>query len=128
MKTLQSGLAACLLFCAGCAQTQAPDANVAGRKVEIDLTGLDADGLRGPPGGKVAVSYEFAIPDTADGKAAVRAIDPTVQFAPGSPGRIGATASQCLCIGSTHQKDYRDVLQALAELPYVERIIECHFE
>jgi hypothetical protein len=97
-------------------------------KVEINLAQLDAAGLRGSPDGKVSVSYEFAIPNTADCKAQVRAIDRTVQFMPGSRGRIGAAGDQCLCIGSTHQKNHRSVLRALAELPYVERIIECHFE
>ncbi len=32
------------------------------QKVELDLARLDADGLRGPPDGKVSVSYEFCIP------------------------------------------------------------------
>ena len=98
------------------------------RKVEFDLAQLDAEGLRGPADGKVAVSYEFCIPNTDECKARVKAIDPTVQFMPGSRGRIGAGKQECLCIGSTHQKNFRQVLQALANLPYVARIIECHFE
>jgi len=77
-------------------------------KVELDLTALDEAGLRGPPDGKVAVAYEFAIPDTATHRAEIAAIDPTVQFMPGSRGRIGAGEGQCLCIGSTHQDNYQD--------------------
>jgi hypothetical protein len=98
------------------------------QKVELDLHGIANDGLRGPADGKVAVSYEFSIPNTDECKARVRAIDATVQFMPGSQGRVRAPKDGCLCIGSTHQPDYRDVLRRLAELPYVERIIECHFE
>ena len=98
------------------------------RKIELDLTALDKDGLRGPPDGKVAVSYEFCIPDTPACQAEVRAIDPTVQFMPGARGRAGVREGECLCIGSTHQKNVRDVLQRLAGLPYVARIRECHFE
>ena len=98
------------------------------QKIEFDLQCLDHDGLRGPANGKVAVSYEFAIPDTDECKAQVKAIDPTVQFMPGSPGRIRAPLTACLCIGLTHQPDYRAVLHRLAALPYVERIVECHFE
>lgn len=96
--------------------------------IEIDLDGLDADGLRGPPDGKVAVDYEFAIPDTPEDRAAVRAIDATVEFHPGSRGRVGAGKGECLCIGSTHRADWRRVLESLAALPGVERIIECHRE
>jgi hypothetical protein len=98
------------------------------RKIELDLNRLDADGLRGPSDGKIAVAYEFCIPNTDACKAEVKAIDGTVRFMAGSRGRIGASAGECLCIGSTHQKDFRGVLRRLAELAYVKRIIECHYE
>jgi len=97
-------------------------------KIEIDLSRLDDAGLRGPADGKVAVAYEFAIPDTPECRAEVRRIDPSVSFMAGSPGRVGAGPGECLCIGSTAGRDYRQVLRALADLPYIERIIECHFE
>jgi len=97
-------------------------------KVEFDLSVLDKDGLRGPADGKVAVSYEFSIPDSDVCRAEIRAIDPTVQFMPGSRGRIGAGKNECLCIGSTHQENFREVLRALSEKSYISRIIECHFE
>jgi len=119
---------ACLIFSAACAAPGRARRDDKWRKVEFDTAQLDAEGLRGPPDGKVALSYEFAIPNTAVHKAEVKTIDPTVQFMPGSRGRIGAVRGQCLSIGSTHQENYRQVLRALAELPYVERIIECHFE
>jgi hypothetical protein len=96
--------------------------------IEFDLSQLDAGGLRGPVDGKVAVSYEFKIPDTPGHRTEVRAIDPTVTFMGQSPGRIGAGDGECLCIGSTHQPGYRNVLERLAELDYINRIIECHFE
>jgi len=97
-------------------------------KVEIDLRALDEAGLRGPPDGQVALSYEFAIPNTEECKMEVRRIDPSVGFMPGSRGRVGAGEGECLCIGSTHNQDYRAVLQSLSKLPYIDRIIECHFE
>lgn len=118
-----------LLLC--CSSCQSPEKSAPGDprdKVELDLTRLDATGLRGSGDGKVALSYEFAIPDTAEYRAEIRAIDPTVQLMPGSRGRIGAGPNECLCIGSTHQEDYEEVLRQLAERPYVKRIIECHFE
>lgn len=96
--------------------------------IEIDLDTLDADGLRGPPDGKVAVAYEFTVVDTPAGRARVRGVDATVEFMPGSRGRIGAGPGECLCIGSTHQPRWRAVLEALAALPDVTRIIECHRE
>src|SRR5690242_3111957 len=59
-------------------------------KIQFDLTTIAPDGLRGPADGKVAVAYEFVIPDTPEHREEVRAIDPSVQFMPGSRGRIGA--------------------------------------
>jgi hypothetical protein len=97
-------------------------------KIEFDLRNLDKDGLRGPSDGKVAVSYEFCIPDNDACRAEVKAIDQTVQFMPGSRGRIGAGKDECLCIGSTHQENFKEVLRALSEKSYIARIIECHFE
>jgi hypothetical protein len=98
------------------------------KKVEIDLSKLDKTGLRGPANGKVSVAYEFAIPNTDACKKAVKKIDPSVKFHCGSRGRVGAGKDECLCIGETHGQDFRKILKSLAELAYVKRIIECHFE
>lgn len=99
-----------------------------GEKIELNLNQLDQEGLRGSAGGKVAVSYEFSIPEMAKCKAAVKAIDPTIPFMSGSAGRVGSGKEQCLCVGTTHKKNYRGVLKRLATLSYVRRIIECHYE
>lgn len=98
------------------------------KKIEIDFSQIDAAGLRGPADGKVAVAYEFSIPDTEDARGQVAAIDKTVQFMPGSHGRIGAQPGECLCIGSTNQPEYRQILFRLASLPFIRRIIVCDFE
>jgi hypothetical protein len=115
-----------LLAVASCAITT-PSPHV-WEKVELDLDALDSAGLRGPADGKVAVAYEFAIPNTPACREEVRAIDRTVEFMAGARGRVNAGPAECLCIGSTHQPGYRSVLGRLAGLPYVRRIIECHFE
>ncbi len=96
-------------------------------KVKLGLAQLDPEGLRGPPGGKVSLSYEFTIPDSSWCRAAIRAIDPEIRFMPGSRGRSGGGASRCLCIGET-RSNFRTVLLRLAELTWVSQIRECHFE
>jgi len=45
-----------------------------------------------------------------------------------SPGRIRCGTHENLCIGSTHQENFMDVLRELAELPYVNRIDQSFFE
>lgn len=98
------------------------------RKIGFDLDGLDVDGLAGPPSGKVAIAYEFRIPDTPENRAAVLAIDPEIEIAAGPRGRVDAGPGFALCIGSTHRPRHRDIVLALAGLPFVERIIRCDFE
>jgi len=117
---------ACLLLFVACARIS-PRGDT-WQKVEFDLTQLDDDGLRGAADGKVSLAYEFAIPNTKAARDQVAAIDQTIRFMPASRGRIGAGKDQCLCIGETHQPNYPEVLRQLTELPFIDRIIQCHFE
>lgn len=120
------GIALFLAACCSVTEPNNPDDPL--NKVLFDLSHLDRNGLRGPPDGKIAVSYEFAIPDNDLCRSEIKAIDKTAQFMPGSHGRVGAGKNECLCIGSTHQENFKTVLLALAEKSYIKRIIECHFE
>ena len=74
------------------------------------------------------MAYEFCIPNTTQCKDEVKAIDPSLQLMSGSPGRIGCSKNEYLCIGSTHQPEFKRVLQQLAELTYIQQIDECFFE
>ena len=114
------GAAALLLACAG-GRNSAEDA-AALAKVHLDLAAINADGLAGPPDGLRAVSYEFCIPANEVAVAEVAAIDRTVEVQRGARGRIGCSAAEYLCVGSTHQPGYRDVLVRLARLDYVAAI------
>jgi len=110
---------------AGC--TRAPDLEESG-KIEFDLTAADDRGLIGPPDGLRAISYEFCVPDDSELLEEVRSIDANVEMQGSSPGRIGCGATEVLCLSHTAQSDYREVVEALAALDYVDRIIEAHFE
>lgn len=121
-------LLVCIVFViTGCSATSEPGQGIM-KKIEIDLSVLDENGLRGEKEGKTSVSYEFCIPDNETCKNEIKSIDKTVQFFPGSKGRIGAKDGECLCIGNTNQTDFQIVLEKLASLSYIERIIECFFE
>lgn len=112
---------------AACSPKSKPEDPSVWKKIKIDFNRLDENGLAGPPGGKVAVSYEFCIPaDDAKWKE-VQKIDATAQKS-NSKGRIGCKSGQWLVIGSTHQKNHRRVLYELAALAYVQEIREAFFE
>ena len=72
--------------------------------------------------------YEFCIPAGEPYKSEVSGIDATAEFMAGSRGRIGCSAEQVLVVGNTHQPGFKTVLDRLASLRYVERIVEAHFE
>lgn len=97
-------------------------------KIKFRLDNIRADGLRGPADGLVSVSYEFCVPADAAVYAEVKRLDPGVQITPGGRGRSGCKTGEALCIGNTHQKDWRRVLDGLAALDYVREIRECFFE
>jgi hypothetical protein len=107
---------------------QPPDPLADCSKLGFDASELDERGLLGPQGGKVALSYEFCIPRDQELVDQVRSIDPSVAMHADSSGRVGCGPDQVLCIGSTHQKGFRDVLAALCELDFVTRIERCDFE
>lgn len=97
-------------------------------KITFSLDDIRSDGLRGPPDGLVAVSYEFCVPASDKVYQEVLQIDPGLKIHSGSPGRIGCESTRALIIGETHRPDWREVLQELSTLTYVTEIRECFFE
>ncbi len=91
-------------------------------KIHFDLSGFTDDGLYGPPGGLRSLSYEFCIPAHDELSKEVRTIDPTIECSARSPGRVGCARDQYLCIGNTHQPEFRAVLFKLSALDYVTGI------
>ncbi|WP_238546709.1 MULTISPECIES: hypothetical protein [unclassified Synechocystis] len=89
-------------------------------KIQFPLGAIDVNGMVGPEDGKRSQSYEFCIPPQK--KSAVLAIDPSLQISP-SPGRIVCVKGQLLCLGETHQPNWRPILFALARLSYIEKIV-----
>jgi hypothetical protein len=96
--------------------------------VTFDIDRINEDGLVGPPDGLRSVMYEFCVPSDSISMAAVRAIDPTLELQPGAPGRIGCGDGQVLCIGHTHQPEWKSTLARLAALDFVTRIDESFME
>lgn len=113
---------------AACSKKSRPEDPTVWRKIKIDFSRLDENGLAGPGNGKVAVHYEFCIPASDKYLKEVKKIDASAQAQKGSRGRIGCDQSSWLVIGSTQQKNYRRVLYELASLPYVQKIEETFFE
>ncbi len=97
-------------------------------KVNFDLSILNDDGLYGPKEGLRALDYEFCIPMEETKKVEVKKIDASIRFFDKAKGRIGCSANEYLCIGSTHQKKHKKVLTKLAALDYIKRIDQVFYE
>ena len=97
-------------------------------KITFDLDQIGEDGLSTNPGSEVAVDYEYCIPADEKLAAKLKKIDPTLKVHPKAKGRIGCSQSEWLCMGNTHQKDWRKIIIQIAELDYVKRIDRTFFE
>jgi hypothetical protein len=97
-------------------------------KISFNLGQLNDLGLYGPPNGLLALDYEFCIPADPAFEVQVKAIDPTIVIFTGSKGRVGCVPGEKLCIGNTHQPEFKTVLFKLAGLPYVKKINQCFYE
>ena len=117
---------ALLLVGGGCASSPDP-VSTHSAKIEFDLDAIDEEGLLGEAGSRVAVHYEFCVPDVDRFLDAVTEIDSTAVASP-SRGRIGCGEEERLMIGSTHQPGWRAVLERLAALPFVTRITRTMWE
>lgn len=98
------------------------------KKIRFDVNKLNAQGMYGQPDSLRVLSYEFCIPDNIDYVSEVMAIDPTLVVYKQSPGRIGCTDNEYLCIGDTATDSYLEILQNLTKLEYVKEIREAFFE
>lgn len=91
------------------------------QKVSFDISQISPQGLVGQNGSLRSFQYEFCLPDTPQAQTEVQTIDPTVQLSH-SRGRIGCQPNQLLAIGSTHQTNWKAVLEQLVQRSYIDRI------
>jgi len=90
-------------------------------KIRFDLSAISPEGLMGDQNSLRSLSYEFCIPAQLTTLKEVKVIDKTLQYSR-SRGRIGCRSNQYLCIGDTHQSQWKTILLKLAGLDYVKKI------
>jgi len=97
-------------------------------KITFDLSRIDEEGLGNRPGSQVAIDYEYCIPADEKKASEIKKIDPSLKIMHKSKGRIGCSGIEWLCLGNTHQKNWRKILDKLAEKDYIKRIDRAFFE
>lgn len=104
-------------------------APVAKSKIKIDLNEFNDSGMRKDPGGESSsIHYEFCIPADEEIYKEVFKIDSTASYYKGSKGRSACSDKEWLCIGSSRQPGFKQVIQKLAELSYIRQITETFWE
>ncbi len=97
-------------------------------KIKFDLNEIDERGLIGPVSGKVAVDYEFCIPRSEEYAVRLRKVNPEIKISDKSRGRIGCTRAEQLCIGTTSQENWKNILIETAKLDFVKSIERTFYE
>lgn len=98
-------------------------------KITFNIDDFTDGGLReGPKGEFNAISYEFCIPADEKIFKEVLKIDTTVMVMKGSKGRSGCSDKEWLCIGSSGQPGFKNVILKLAELSCIRKISETFWE
>lgn len=128
-RLIQAAIAGALAGAAACGDgTPGSIPTAVSGKIQLDIGSLNAEGLYGPPDGLRSLDYEFCILAGARYADEVRTIAPEVRCSAGSRGRVSCTDNQALCLGSTRGDGWKIVLQRLAALEYVERIVKTDWE
>ena len=94
--------------------------------MDFSFSKLDKKGLIKKRG--TSLAYEFCIPNESEYLDKIKSIDKTIAIYKSSTGRIGCGENQILCIGETMDKNYKEIIIALTNLPYVKNINESFFE
>jgi hypothetical protein len=98
-------------------------------KITFDLKEFNDEGLRERPKGEFSsTNYEFCIPANDQAVNEVKAIDPTIGVYKTSKGRSKCTDNEWICIGSTHQSNFKSVILKVASLGYIRKISETFWE
>lgn len=127
MKTLKLSLVAILIITiASCSLFKSKAFKQAESKMNFEFSKLDKNGLIKKRGSSLA--YEFCIPNNETYLDKIKEIDESISIYKSGSGRIGCSNNEILCIGETHNKDYKRILTQIAELEYVKSINESFFE
>lgn len=127
MKTIKiSLLSAIILLLVSCSVFKSKAVKKAESKMNFEFSKLDKEGLIKKKG--TSLAYEFCIPNNIESLTKIKAIDESISIYKSGTGRIGCSENEILCIGETHNKNYKSILLQIAELDYVKSINESFFE
>lgn len=96
-------------------------------KIKFKLTIFDKNGLIGDENNKVALDYEFCVPNTSEILKTINEIDSNIKPLRGK-GRTKCAENHIVMIGNSYNKDIKKILCKLSQLDYVTEINQVFWE
>ncbi len=96
-------------------------------KIKFKLTIFNKQGLVGEDDGKVALDYEFCVPNQVAYLTKIREIDSSIKPLNGK-GRTKCAENHIVMIGNSYNKDIKKILCNLSQLEYVTEINQVYWE
>jgi hypothetical protein len=97
-------------------------------KIKFNVDELNENELCGPPDGLRSLDCKFCIPFDEKYINEISSIDSSIKFHKGTCNSYDCEKGEYLCIGNTHQKDFKIVLIKLASLDFVTKIEQMFWE
>lgn len=96
-------------------------------KIKFKLSIFDKNGLTGDENNKVALDFEFCVPNTPEILTTIKEIDSSIKPTKGK-GRTKCTDNAVLLTGNSYNKDIKKILCNLSQLEYITEINQVYWE
>lgn len=96
-------------------------------KIKFKLTLFDKNGLIGDENNKVALDYEFCVPNKPEILNTINEIDSSIKPLNGK-GRTKCAENHIVMIGNSYNKDIKKILCNLSQLEYITEINQVYWE
>lgn len=96
-------------------------------KIKFKLSIFDKNGLTSDENNKVALDYEFCVPNTPEILTKISEIDSSIKPIKGK-GRTKCTDNAILLTGNSYNKDIKKILCNLSQLEYITEINQVFWE
>ena len=96
-------------------------------KIKFKLSVFDKNGLTGDGNNKVALDFEFCVPNKPEILKTINEIDSSIKPIKGK-GRTKCNNDAILLIGNSYNKDIKKILCKLSQLEYITEINQVYWE
>ena len=96
-------------------------------KIKFKLSVFDKNGLTGDENNKVALDYEFCVPNTPEVLSTINEIDSSIKPLNGK-GRTKCAENHIIMIGNSYNKNIKKILCKLSQLEYITEINQVYWE